>query len=75
MTIDVSEPNNIIKCKESLGFRLRVQGYPNREEKKIESYLDYAMPEGARHNEKSEIQYCSGSELKKAMKGGGKNAT
>lgn len=75
VTIDVSEPNNILKCKESLGFRLRVQGYPNKAQKKIENYLDYASPEEAQHNEKSEIKYGSGSELKKAMKGGGKNAT
>lgn len=75
VTIEVLEPEKIIKSKESIYFRLRIQGYPNREEKNIESYLDYVTPEGIRHNEKREIKYGSGSELKKAMKGGRKNAT
>lgn len=72
VTIDILENNKSFKIKEKICFRLRIKGYPNKDEKKITSYMDYSSTEDAWRDEKKEMKYQNGLVLKKAMKEVGK---
>lgn len=74
VTIDILDPTNSLKIKEKIPFRLRIQGYPNKDEKKLISYMDYSTAEAAWNADKKEMKYGDGSALKKAMKGAMNNA-
>ncbi len=65
--IDILKPENQLKVKDTITFRLRLQGYPNSKEKSIMSYLD--LPEEQIVGNKREIKYSNGIILRKAMKG------
>lgn len=65
--IDILKPGSQLKVKDTITFRLRLQGYPNSKEKSIKSYLD--LPEEQVAGNKREIKYSNGSDLRKAMKG------
>lgn len=72
VTIDVMEKNNLLKCKENIGFRLTIKGYPNEKERKIYSYMDYSITDSGRKPGDDEMKYRNGTALKNAMKEVGK---
>lgn len=65
--IDILKPENRLKVKDTITFRLRLQGYPSSKEKSIMSYLDISEEQAV--GNKREIKYSNGSVLRKAMKG------
>ena len=68
VTIDVLGKDNPFKLKERISLRLSIKGYPNKDERKITSYMDYPTAEGAQKSPNGEMKYRDGADLKKAMK-------
>lgn len=65
VTIEILMPDSPFKVKETIPFRLRLQGYPNASIKTLGSYIVSEM--GDEPTEK--IKYSDGDTLKKAMEG------